>query len=88
MDQQIDPMKTDINWEEFRERQREAATEAVKGALVLDEVARREQIEVADADVEAEIDAFRRAVRPNAGGGPGAAREGGRPVAPLCRPAA
>ena len=42
IDQQIDPMKTNINWEEFRERQREAAAEAVRGALVLDEVARRE----------------------------------------------
>ena len=42
IDQQIDPMKTNINWEDFRERQREAAAEAVRGALVLDEVARRE----------------------------------------------
>ena len=58
MDQQIDPMKTGINWEEFRDRQREAATEAVKGALVLDEVARREQVEVTDADVDAEIERF------------------------------
>ena len=44
MEQQIDPMKTNINWQEFRERQREAAVEAVKGALVLDEVARREHV--------------------------------------------
>src|SRR3954463_14734429 len=28
IDQQIDPMKTNINWEEFRERQKEAAAEA------------------------------------------------------------
>ena len=46
IEQQIDPMKTNINWEEFRERQRDAAVEAVKGALVLDEVARREHVEV------------------------------------------
>ena len=46
MDQQIDPMKMNINWEEFREQQREAAAEAVRGALVLDEVARREHIAV------------------------------------------
>ena len=46
IDQQIDPMKTNINWEEFRERQREAAAEAVRGALVLDEVARRESVAV------------------------------------------
>jgi trigger factor len=55
IDQQIDPMKTNINWEEFRERQREAATEAVRGALVLDEVARRENVTVAREDIEAEI---------------------------------
>jgi len=58
MEQQIDPMKTNINWEEFRDRQREAATEAVKGALVLDEVARREQVAVSEEDVEAEINRF------------------------------
>jgi trigger factor len=58
IEQQIDPMKTNINWEEFRERQRDAASEAVKGALVLDEVARREHVEVSDADVEAEVGRF------------------------------
>ena len=55
MDQQIDPMGTNINWEEFRERQKEAAAEAVKSALVLDEVARRENIAVADAEIDAEV---------------------------------
>jgi trigger factor len=55
IDQQIDPMKTNINWEEFRERQREAAAEAVRGALVLDEVARRESVTVTGDEVEAEI---------------------------------
>jgi trigger factor len=55
IDQQIDPMKTNINWEDFRERQKDAAAEAVRGALVLDEVARRENIAVSDEEVEAEI---------------------------------
>lgn len=55
IDQQIDPMRTNINWEEFRERQRDAAAEAVRGALVLDEVSRREHVTVSDEDVEAEI---------------------------------
>jgi trigger factor len=55
IEQQIDPMRTDINWEEFRERQRTAADEAVRSALVLDEVARREQLEVAAEDVDAEL---------------------------------
>jgi trigger factor len=55
IEQQIDPMRANINWEEFRERQRGPATEAVKSALVLDEVARREQIAVSEAEVEQEI---------------------------------
>lgn len=55
IDQQIDPMKTNINWEDFRERQKEAAAEAVRGALVLDEVARRESVTVAPDEIEAEI---------------------------------
>jgi trigger factor len=55
IEQEIDPMKTNINWEDFRERQKEAAAEAVRGALVLDEVARREQVAVSHEDVEAEI---------------------------------
>lgn len=56
MEQQIDPMKVNINWEEFRGKQREAASEAVRGALVLDEVARRENITATDAEVNAEVE--------------------------------
>ena len=55
IDQQVDPMKTNVDWEDFRERQRDAASEAVRGALVLDEVARRESVAVSNEDVEAEI---------------------------------
>ena len=58
IEQQIDPMKTNINWEEFRERQKDAAAEAVRGALVLDEVARREQVAVSRDEVDAEIARF------------------------------
>lgn len=58
IEQQIDPMRTNINWEEFREKQREAASEAVKGALALDEVARREDISISEADVEAEVERY------------------------------
>jgi trigger factor len=58
LEQQIDPMRTNINWEEFRERQRDPAAEAVKGALALDEVARRERIEVTEAEVAAELDRY------------------------------
>jgi trigger factor len=55
IEQQVDPMKTNINWEEFRERQRDAAAEAVKSALLLDEVARRENITASDAEVDEEV---------------------------------
>ena len=58
IEQQIDPMRTNINWEEFRERQKDAASEAVKSALVLDEVARREGLAAADDEVEAEVQRY------------------------------
>ena len=55
MEQQIDPMQTNINWEEFRERQKEGAAESVRSALVLDEIARREAIAVPESEIEAEV---------------------------------
>ena len=58
IEQQIDPMRTNINWEEFRERQKDAASEAVKSALVLDEVARRESLTAGDDEVEAEVQRY------------------------------
>ena len=65
MDQKIDPRKADIDWNAFRESQREPAREAVASALVLDEVARREQVEVSDADMSN----GRSPATPNAAGG-------------------
>ena len=50
MDQKVDPRQAGIDWKAFRESQRDAAREAVAGALVLDEVARREQLDVSDAE--------------------------------------
>ncbi|HVL66879.1 MAG TPA: trigger factor [Vicinamibacterales bacterium] len=55
IEQQVDPMKMNVNWEDFREKQREAAVEAVKSALYLDEVGRRENITATDAEVDEEI---------------------------------
>jgi len=54
-DQNIDPRQAGIDWNAFRESQREAARDAVAGALALDELARREQLEVSDAEVEQEV---------------------------------
>jgi trigger factor len=58
MEQRIDPRTTNIDWAAFREGQREPATEAVASALVLDEIARRDQIEVSEADIDTELEKY------------------------------
>jgi trigger factor len=55
VDQGVDPRRAPIDWDELRASQREAAREAVAGALVLDDVTRREELRVSDADLEREI---------------------------------
>ncbi len=55
MEQNIDPRQAGIDWNAFRESQRAPASEAVAGALVLDEVARREQLEPSEDEIEGEI---------------------------------
>jgi trigger factor len=55
MDQRIDPRQANIDWNAFREGQRGPATDAVGSAIVLDEVAKREQIAVTDEDLDAEL---------------------------------
>ena len=56
--QRIDPREAGIDWAQFREAQREPARAAVASALVLDEVARRENLTVAVEDVDKEIEQF------------------------------
>jgi trigger factor len=58
MQQNVDPRQAGIDWAQFREAQREPASAAVASALVLDEVARREQITVTGEDVDKEIERF------------------------------
>ena len=58
MDQGIDPRQAGVDWQAFRDSQRDVAREAVASAIVLDEVARREQIEVTEAEIEKEIDRY------------------------------
>jgi trigger factor len=58
IDQKIDPRQAGIDWNAFRESQREVAREAVAAALVLDEVTRREQLDVSDQEVEREIERY------------------------------
>jgi trigger factor len=57
-EQQVDPSRAGIDWNAFRESQREPAREAVASALVLDEVARRERLSVSDDEVEREVARF------------------------------
>jgi trigger factor len=58
IDQRIDPRKANIDWAAFRQGQRDPAGEAVGSALVLDEVARRDDIGVSEADIETELERY------------------------------
>ena len=62
------PDEAGIDWHAFRESQREAAREAVAAALVLDEIARREQIDGDRRRGRRRGRAVRRAAGPHAGG--------------------
>jgi trigger factor len=58
MDQRVDPRKANIDWAGFRDAQREPATDAVGSALVLDEIARREDIGVSEMEIDAELERY------------------------------
>ena len=58
MDQRIDPQRANIDWDQFRDSQREASRESVKSALVLDEISRRENVTVSDEDVDKDVAAY------------------------------
>jgi trigger factor len=53
--QGIDPRKVGVDWREYRESTREDSVKAARADILLDEIARREGIEVLDTDVEAEV---------------------------------
>lgn len=58
MEQRVDPRQANIDWQAFREGQRAPATEAIASALVLDQLAKREQIEVSDEDIDQELQRY------------------------------
>src|SRR5262245_5692186 len=58
MDQRIDPREAGIDWQAFRDSQRDPAREAVGAALVLDEVTRREPLTVSDEELDREVDRY------------------------------
>jgi trigger factor len=55
MQQNIDPRQAGVDWGAFRESQRAVAKEAVGGALVLDEVARKETLDVTEEEIQQEV---------------------------------
>ncbi len=66
-EQGVDPRAAGIDWQAFRDKQRESGRETVASALVLDEVARREQLAVESRELDAEIEKYAAATgRPGA----------------------
>ena len=55
MEQNIDPRRANIDWDQFRDSQRDAGRESVKSALVLDEISRRENVTVSDDDIDRDV---------------------------------
>jgi len=55
MEQGLDPRQAGIDWQAFRESQRDAAVEAAGGAVYLDQLARHEQIAVTEEEIEQEV---------------------------------
>jgi trigger factor len=58
MQQNVDPRQAGIDWAQFREAQRDPARTAVASMLVLDEIARRENLTVSPEDVDKEVEQF------------------------------
>ncbi len=58
MDQGVDPRQAAINWEEFRGQQQDPAVATVRSVLVLDEIVRREGLEVSEDELDADISGY------------------------------
>ena len=52
----IDPQKTGIDWRQYRDAQKEEARKAAKADILLDEIGRREGVEVLDTEMDTEIE--------------------------------
>jgi trigger factor len=67
VEQGVDPRQAGIDWQRFRDNQRDSARETVASAIVLDEIARREQLAVESGEVDAEIEKYAAAMNRPAG---------------------
>ena len=88
MEQKVDPRQAGIDWAQFREAQREPARDSVASALVLDEIARRENLDGRGRRRRQGDRTVRRAGRAHARRGARPAREGRRHGTPGGRAAA
>jgi len=55
MEQGIDPREAGIDWQAFRQSQRDPAVEAAASALYLDQLARQERIDVTAEEIDQEV---------------------------------
>jgi trigger factor len=53
--QGVDPRQADVDWKAVREGQRESAVKAAKAEILIDEIARRENVDVLPAEIDAEV---------------------------------
>jgi trigger factor len=53
--QGIDPTKIGVDWRDYRENQRTGSVQAAKADILLDEIARREGVEVTPLELDTEI---------------------------------
>jgi trigger factor len=58
MDQRVDPRQAGIDWNAFRESQRDVARDHVAAALALDEVTRREKLEATEEEIAREVERY------------------------------
>ncbi len=52
----IDPQRAGIDWRQYRDAQKEEAVKAAKADILLDEIGRREGVEVLDAETDTELE--------------------------------
>jgi trigger factor len=60
MERGVDPRKQEINWEGARAELKVQAEEDVRGSMLLERIADEEKIEIANEEIEAEIEAIAR----------------------------
>ncbi len=53
--QGIDPRKVGVNWNDYRESTRDDSVKAARADILLDEIARREGVQVTEPEIDAEV---------------------------------